>query len=208
MTRQMTNTLGRRRWAGVTLAVALGAGVVALDLLEGPYPQCVGLLVTVPLIAAVVTDVAGTAVAAAAGLLLAVLAGALQEEPGLTRTVAFTAPQVLRELSVAAAGILAIAPARTRLHREAERHSLRQIAEVAQQAILRPLPEHVDGLRLAVRSHSAASLATVGGDFYEVLSTPFEVRALVGDVRGHGLGAVRLASWVLGSFREDAHLVL
>ncbi len=44
-----------------------GAVIVALDLLEGPCPQFVGLLVAVPLIAAAWADVAGTAVVAAAG---------------------------------------------------------------------------------------------------------------------------------------------
>ena len=42
------------------------------------------------------------------------------------------------------------------------------------------------------------------GDFYEALETPHGVRLLVGDVRGKGLDAVRLAGVVLGSFRDAA----
>jgi sigma-B regulation protein RsbU (phosphoserine phosphatase) len=49
--------------------------------------------------------------------------------------------------------------------------------------------------------HSAAEQAAVGGDLYEVLDSPWGVRLLVGDVRGKGLDAVRLANRVLGCFR-------
>jgi hypothetical protein len=53
-------------------------------------------------------------------------------------------------------------------------------------------------------NHSAAEQAAVGGDLYEVLDSPWGVRLLVGDVRGKGLDAVRLANRVLGCFRALA----
>jgi len=59
-------------------------------------------------------------------------------------------------------------------------------------------------LRLAVLYASASTEASIGGDFYEALETPHGVRLLVGDVRGKGLDAVRLAGVVLGSFRDAA----
>jgi serine phosphatase RsbU (regulator of sigma subunit) len=51
---------------------------------------------------------------------------------------------------------------------------------------------------------SAAREALIGGDMYEVVAGPDSVRLLVGDVRGKGLAAVRLATVVLGYFRAAA----
>lgn len=47
--------------------------------------------------------------------------------------------------------------------------------------------------------------ARVGGDIYEVVTTPECVRLVVGDAKGEGLPAVRSAAAVLGVFREAAH---
>jgi serine phosphatase RsbU (regulator of sigma subunit) len=66
------------------------------------------------------------------------------------------------------------------------------------------VPAALGSLRLAVLYASASVEASIGGDFYEALQTPFGVRLLVGDVRGKGLDAVRLAGVVLGSFRDAA----
>jgi Stage II sporulation protein E (SpoIIE) len=79
------------------------------------------------------------------------------------------------------------------------------VAEAAQRALLRPPGPHVGGIRLAARYVSAADSAQIGGDLYSVVDTPYGVRAIVGDVRGKGLGAVRAASVVLGAFREAAY---
>jgi serine phosphatase RsbU (regulator of sigma subunit) len=75
---------------------------------------------------------------------------------------------------------------------------------VAQRALLGGVPAALGSLRLAVLYASASVEASIGGDFYEALETPYGVRLLVGDVRGKGLGAVRLAGVVLGSFRDAA----
>ncbi|MBC3842435.1 serine/threonine-protein phosphatase [Streptacidiphilus sp. 4-A2] len=79
------------------------------------------------------------------------------------------------------------------------------VAEAAQHALLRPPGPLVGSIRLAARYVSAADSAQIGGDLYAVLDTPFGVRAIIGDVRGKGLGAVRAASVVLGAFREAAY---
>ncbi len=79
------------------------------------------------------------------------------------------------------------------------------VAEAAQLALLRPPGPHVGGIRLAARYVSAADSAQIGGDLYAVLDTPYGVRAIIGDVRGKGLGAVRAASVVLGAFREAVY---
>jgi serine phosphatase RsbU (regulator of sigma subunit) len=52
---------------------------------------------------------------------------------------------------------------------------------------------------------SASSGARVGGDPYEVVTTPECVRLVVGDAKGKGLSAAQSAAVVLGVFREAAH---
>ncbi|MGA5885603.1 PP2C family protein-serine/threonine phosphatase [Streptomyces cellulosae] len=84
------------------------------------------------------------------------------------------------------------------------RHA-RRIAEAAQSVLLRPPPPRVEGLAVAAVHLSADLGARIGGDLYEVTATEHGVRAVIGDVRGHGLGAVRTGATVLGSFREAAH---
>ncbi|PWI19664.1 protein phosphatase [Streptomyces sp. Act143] len=96
-----------------------------------------------------------------------------------------------------------IAHARRALLRELRQ--IRQIAGAAQSALLRPLPPRIDGLDVAAAQLSADRGASVGGDLYEVIATEHGVRAVMGDVRGHGLAAIATAAAVLGSFREAVH---
>ncbi|MFI6684495.1 PP2C family protein-serine/threonine phosphatase [Streptomyces sp. NPDC050485] len=86
-----------------------------------------------------------------------------------------------------------------------ELRRIRQIAEITQRVLLRPPPPRLDGFALAAGQLSASRGASVGGDLYEVMSTPYGVRVVMGDVRGHGLGAIGAVAAVLGSFREAAH---
>jgi serine phosphatase RsbU (regulator of sigma subunit) len=79
------------------------------------------------------------------------------------------------------------------------------VAEVAQRALLRPLPSRVGPLELGVVYLAATAEARVGGDLYEVARTPYGIRIIMGDVRGKGLGAVEVAADILGVFREAAH---
>ncbi|MFI0410052.1 PP2C family protein-serine/threonine phosphatase [Actinomadura sp. 3N508] len=85
-----------------------------------------------------------------------------------------------------------------------ELSDLRQISDVVQDALLRPVPERCGPVRVHARYSAAEPGARVGGDLYEVVSTPFGVRAIIGDVSGHGLAAVQMASDVLGAFRALA----
>jgi serine phosphatase RsbU (regulator of sigma subunit) len=80
-----------------------------------------------------------------------------------------------------------------------------KLASVAQQAVLRPIGGQVGSLVIAGRYISATAAADIGGDLYEALDTPFGMRMVIGDVRGKGLDAVRLASTVLGSYRHVAY---
>jgi stage II sporulation SpoE-like protein len=80
----------------------------------------------------------------------------------------------------------------------------RAIAETVQRVLLRPVPRRVGAVRAEARYLAAAPGARVGGDFYDVVSTPFGVRVLLGDVMGKGLEAVETAADLLGAFRELA----
>jgi serine phosphatase RsbU (regulator of sigma subunit) len=71
--------------------------------------------------------------------------------------------------------------------------------------VLRPIGPQVGALAVAGRYISATAAADIGGDLYEALNTPYGVRIIIGDVRGKGLDAVRLASIVLGSYRHVAY---
>jgi hypothetical protein len=99
---------------------------------------------------------------------------------------------------------LAVFMSRYRMRRESELRQVRAVAEVAQRALLPAVPAELDGVRFAARYLSAAQEASVGGDLYEVVATPHTIRLIIGDVRGKGLPAVRLATVVLGAFREAA----
>jgi serine phosphatase RsbU (regulator of sigma subunit) len=88
--------------------------------------------------------------------------------------------------------------------RKSELVQVRAIADVTQRALLPAVPRDLDGVGFATRYLSAAQSASIGGDFYEVVRTHHMARVIVGDVKGKGLPAVRLAAVVLGAFREGA----
>ena len=82
--------------------------------------------------------------------------------------------------------------------------AITRVAEAAQHAILAPMPPRLGPVRLAASYVSAAQAALVGGDLYEAIRHGDSVRLLIGDVRGKGLEAVRMATVVLGHFRSAA----
>jgi phosphoserine phosphatase RsbU/P len=193
---------GRRRplspaaRAGIGAALVLLAFVVAVELADGRRPNYIGLIAAVPFLAAVFATwrvVLGVGVVATLVALSLAAAG----------------PEVSLQTAVNVAGVglsTAIAAVVARLReRQAEQIAeLARLATVAQQAVLRPLAHQLGNLTVAGRYVSATAAADIGGDLYEALETPFGVRVIVGDVRGKGLEAVRLASIVLGSYRHVA----
>ncbi|KNB52360.1 PP2C family protein-serine/threonine phosphatase [Streptomyces caatingaensis] len=184
----------------VVAAWALLAAAIATDLAVNPRVTLSPALGTAPVLAS--TGTRRARVPLLAGLLALVLvvplAFADPEVPAAIHvTSAFT---VLAITCISTANVVLVAT------RERELLRSRSVASAAQQALLRPVPERVGGLRVAVRYLAAAADARVGGDLYEVLETPFGVRLLIGDVRGKGLGAVETASDVLGTFREAAQV--
>jgi hypothetical protein len=78
------------------------------------------------------------------------------------------------------------------------------IAEVAQRAILDPLPEQLGPARMAGWYISATEEALIGGDFYHACAYKGRARWMIGDVKGKGVDAVRAAAAAIGAFREAA----
>jgi serine phosphatase RsbU (regulator of sigma subunit) len=183
--------------AGLGAAVVLLAAISAAEAAERQTADFVGLLATVPFVAAVFafwrTVVAAGAMATVAGVIFASTQG--PPEAGRMVTV----------LGIVLATGIAAAVAIIRQRQDDRVAELLKLATVAQQAVLRPLGPQVGSLAVAGRYISATAVADIGGDLYEALDTPYGVRIIIGDVRGKGLDAVRLASIVLGSYRHVAY---
>ncbi|WP_328496647.1 serine/threonine-protein phosphatase [Streptomyces sp. NBC_00414] len=84
---------------------------------------------------------------------------------------------------------------------------VREVARITQETIVRPLSRNLAGTHISTRYHCAVRESTLGGDLYDVAVTPFGLRVLVGDVRGHGLEAIRLTAETVAGFRELAYTV-
>lgn len=184
---------------GVVACLALCLAIVLGDVAHGTdKTQYVGVLTAVPFLAA---TFGGPVVVVALGLAAwssGALLGVLHDDGSGT-------PQVVRLSIIAVATGLATLAARSRQRREHRLVAVQSAADAASRAILRPLPPVVAGVPLAVDYVSAFEEARVGGDLYEAVDTAHGLRVVVGDVRGKGLDAVRLAAVALGSFREAAH---
>lgn len=121
--------------------------------------------------------------------------------------VVHTAVAVAATISVLAVAAVSLGVTRAQMQRSRQFVNVVSVAETAQRAVLRPLPERLGPVELGVVYLAAAADAQVGGDLYEAVSTQFGIRLIIGDVRGKGLGAVEIAADVLGMFREVAHEV-
>jgi len=163
--------------------------------LTGDEVVFVNLLVTAPLPVAAFSR---PWVTVGVGLVATALAVALAP-PGTGPT------DRVRELAIVTGSLLAVGISVQRERTENDVAQLRAVADVAQNAVLWPLSPQLGDLTLRARYASASRLASIGGDLYEAVETEHGVRVILGDVRGKGLPAVRLASAVLGSFREVAH---
>ncbi|MFM9370684.1 PP2C family protein-serine/threonine phosphatase [Streptomyces sp. Da 82-17] len=172
--------------------------VTVVDLTAGPGVGFLPLVSLGPAFSGLIGTWRRTAVTGAVALLLCLGLGAYD---GLFDTRrGYTA--LASVAGVTAAGVTA---AVMRGRREAELAGVRDVAEVAQRVLLRPVPRSAGPIRVAVSYTSAAAEARIGGDLYEVVASPYGVRVIVGDVQGKGLAAVETAALVLGSFREAAH---
>jgi serine phosphatase RsbU (regulator of sigma subunit) len=177
--------------------------VVLVDCLTRPYnqpPMLAPLLAVPPALAAIgAATVRRPLGYGAVSLLAAIVIAAKPTEfaPWLPVATIFTV--VI---------ITAVATAGTAVNVLQERRiaAVTSVAEAAQRALLRPPPPRLGPLGFDVVYVAAAAEAKVGGDLYEAVATSAHgIRVIMGDVRGKGLGAVELATDVLGMFREQAH---
>jgi len=112
---------------------------------------------------------------------------------------------VMTEAAIAGVTVACVLASLVRRRREAELSQAREIADITQRVLLRPVPSQAGPVRLAAWYRSAFAGAHVGGDLYDVVSTPRHVRLVIGDVVGKGLPALQSAATLLGLFREAAH---
>jgi hypothetical protein len=187
-----------QRNLGVWLALGLIVVIVGLDLVGGGNAELLGLLVSPPILAASFVGpnrtvaVGLVALAAAIGYGRAVgvdlLAGSQGGAGGRDRG---------RDRAVGGGGAGAGGAGRAAAGGHPGRRG-RPAGAVGRGAASVGEPAPGRAVRLGQRR------GVDRGDFYEALETPHGVRLLVGDVRGKGLDAVRLAGVVLGSFRDVA----
>ncbi|MFI2645468.1 PP2C family protein-serine/threonine phosphatase [Streptomyces sp. NPDC018610] len=104
--------------------------------------------------------------------------------------------------TVAFVAVLSVFLSFVRSRRDEQLDLERTVAEAAQRAVVPPLPERVGPVRCAGLYRAAQRGTLVGGDFFDVRQGPRGVRAVMGDVQGHGLAAVSTVAALLGSFRE------
>jgi serine phosphatase RsbU (regulator of sigma subunit) len=181
-------------WTAV--AIALTAVIAGLDLVVdgGGFG---GVLVLGPVVASIRVSARRTALVAVLAVVAALVVAVVGDQFGELN-------EAFRLIGVAVVGGVCVVGASWRQRREQAFQRVTQVAEVAQRAILRPIPARVATVALASRYLSAAEQAFIGGDLYEVVATPRGALAVIGDVRGKGLDAVQLAATVLGAFRDAA----
>ncbi len=173
------------------------AAVAAVDVVVGHSIGLLALLSLGPAFAAVAGGLVRMIIVSATALVLCVFLATYQDFfASIDDRLAFVSV-----LGVSVAGVIA---STLRQRQERELADVRTVADAAQQVLLRPLPAGSGAVQIAVRYISATSRATIGGDLYEVIDAPGATRLIIGDVQGKGLEAVKMASTVLGAFREVA----
>jgi phosphoserine phosphatase RsbU/P len=175
------------------LLLAITASAVAVYV-TGPGVVTAAWLAVAPLLASLVLSPRITAVVAGWTLLLGL--GLALGQPGPARMVASHLGVLVLLVGFAVVNAALRTAAQRRLGQ------VRAVARVAQSALLREVPATVTTGRLASRYVSASAEARVGGDLLEVVPDPQHARWLIGDTRGKGLPAVRLASVAMTSFRD------
>ncbi|WP_246531123.1 PP2C family protein-serine/threonine phosphatase [Streptomyces bathyalis] len=188
-----------RRAVGFAVPALWAAGVVVWELLLPVNTHALALLAATPALACAGTGArSGVWLGGGCALLALYPVGSVP----VYEEIGSRAGMCGAIISVAMASCFTM---RRRVRLTDELARIREVATAAQQALIRPLPPHIEGLTVAAGYLSSARGAAVGGDLYDAVATAHGVRIVIGDVRGHGLGAVGTVAAVLGSFREAAH---
>ena len=188
-----------RRRVGLTLLalLLLLAGVVAPERVMGPAFVAGASYALAAVAAAALLSVRWTAVMAILTVAVAAASGVWNQNLG-------SRDWLLRVAVATLFGGVAVGLSVMRIRQESALRQMTAVADAAQQAVLRPVPSRVDDVTFAARYVSASNAALVGGDLYEVVDSPYGVRAIVGDARGKGLDAVQLSATVMAVFRGGA----
>jgi serine phosphatase RsbU (regulator of sigma subunit) len=183
--------------AGVVSVTAL---VEVLGVLSGSEVWLLGLLVFLPGTASALCTVRQTGFVAA-WTSLVVTATALVRAPAGGHWL----DRLLLVLFTLALGVTSVYACHRRIRREHEMLRLRSTAAAMQRHILHPLPLVTDDVLVNGVYEPVQEDRLVGGDIYDVVTSPWGTRVLIGDVQGKGLAAVGAAFAVIGAFREAAH---
>ncbi|MFJ8845876.1 PP2C family protein-serine/threonine phosphatase [Streptomyces cyaneofuscatus] len=186
----------RQRWAQ-WIPVGVVVLAVVIDLVTPTDVTSAPLLATAPVAAAALLRPPGIIAIGALSMVVQVILARVDHTFGWHGGVA-------NQLTLLAVTVLAVLIHRALEGQSARTRRARQVAAVAQAAVLPPPPSRLGDLRIAARYIPAEDEAMIGGDLYIVQETPHGVRVMVGDVRGKGLGAVRAVCADLGAFRFAA----
>jgi serine phosphatase RsbU (regulator of sigma subunit) len=183
---------------GGVLATLWLAVLVVLDLATaGATVVLAPLFALAPIIACAVLPARTTAIFAVAAIIATVASGWWNDTWDDVQ-------QIVRLVDVLLVSTVAVVVAAVRVRREKRFARVVVIAEVAQRAILPTLPSVVGQVAIGARYLSAAQDAVVGGDLYDCYHSTSQMRVMVGDVRGKGIGAVEQAARVIRAFRQSA----
>ncbi len=189
---QPSGVLAKRALAVLLFLAITVVAVAQYRTVRGPV--AVSWLAVGPLLASLLLRPLVTAVLAGWAILLGL--GLIMDQPGRPGSL-------VSHLGVfVLLAVFAVANATLRTAAQRRLSRVRAVARVAQSALLREVPATVTAGRMASRYVSAAAEALVGGDILEVVSEGGRTRWLIGDTRGKGLPAVRLASIATTSFRD------
>jgi sigma-B regulation protein RsbU (phosphoserine phosphatase) len=192
----VTEALGARsgeRPALLAGLVALGV-LVALDVGVGNHADFAAAVVVAPVLTAAL-GAPPTVLAVAAASLAVSLALNGYDDAGIVATS-------VRTVVVIVGSATAVWVSHRRQVSASRLGRVSHIAEVAQSALLDPVPDRIGPARFAGWYISATEEALVGGDFYHAVGYKDRVRWMVGDVSGKGIDAVRTAAAAIGAFRE------
>lgn len=168
---------------GVVLDLALGANIS-------------GIMALPPIAASLGANARRTGTVGVMALAAALGLAVHDSTPVATASVRLAATAVAAALAVMTAG--------RREHASQRLETVERVADLAQHAILLPIPTAIGPYRLASAYISASRESQLGGDFYELVDSPFGARLIVGDVRGKGVEGIELAAVALRCFRDAA----
>lgn len=191
------DSLSREGRAALAAASGLILFVTAFEIADGAAVHYVGWLSAAPFLAA--AFVRWRYVVA-----IGTICAALTATFSLIDPDGFDPYAVIRVSAMILATLVAVGVSTVRQRQEVRYAELSRLVAIAQEAVLRPIGPQIGQLAVAGRYVSASAAADIGGDLYEAVATRYGVRMIIGDVRGKGIDAIRLAINVLGSFRHAA----